>query len=141
MTVGGNGIDFLAPYPETFTLYLTHLEQMCRNDELSCHPGLDNLSTDNALCPQNVLVSLFDILAVLLQSGAFPYRAYCSGFGVPVFRFAVYPGGDGGVPAVNGDTAHDRRGPVGLSLATVDIEQYGKCTSHDFHYLWVIEQV
>jgi hypothetical protein len=141
MPVGGYGIYLPAPYPEPFTFYLAHLEQMCRNDELPCHPCLDNLRADNALRPQNVLVSLFDILAVLLQSVAFPYRACCSGFGVPVFRFAVYPGGDGGVPAVNGDAAHDRRGSVGLYLATVDIEQYGKCTSHDFHYLWVIEQV
>jgi hypothetical protein len=57
-----------------------------------------------------------------LQSGAFPYRAYCSGFGVPVFRLAVYPGGDGGVPAVNGNAAHDSRCPVSPYFAAVDVE-------------------
>jgi len=141
LPVGGSGIDLPATYSETFTLYLAHPEQMCRNDELPCHPILDNLRTDDTLCPQNFLVSLFDILPVLLQSGVFPYRAYGPGSGVPVFRLAAYPGGDGGVPAVYGDAAHDRRGSVSLYLAAVDIEQYGKGTSHDSHCLWVIEQV
>lgn len=122
MAVGGNGIYLFAPYSETFALYLTHLQQMGGNHELSCHPGLDDFRADDTLCPQNILVSLFDILPVLLQSGVFPYRACCSGFGVPVFRPAIYTGSDGGTPAVNGDAAHDSRGSVSLYLAAVDVE-------------------
>ena len=95
---------------------------MCRNDELSGNTVLDDFCTDNTLRLENILITLFDVLAVFLLSVVFPYGTYRSVFGIPILRLTANACGHDGILSVNGDTAHDSGRAVCLDSIAVDIK-------------------
>ena len=86
--VGRSGVDFLGTEGKAFPFPFSHLEQMGRNDRLTCYPVFQQFGTDHTLLFEHFIIEPLRMFAELFQAVVRPHVRGLRLLGIPLFGIA-----------------------------------------------------